>query len=522
MLTRAEVESSPYHAGDNLRKKIGDQIRMKPLATDTSALEKARRAARTPQRNPMSNADATRAFLRLITQDGVASLDVAQDIALENELKIDDISENTAKLNLYPNRQRGAGSQDGMFVLDSHGSIEVIWQIRAGYVPPTGTMKPYLGVHLDIGMDDDRREVFIGNYTNPKVARRIAASYAWMTCRIIKEALAARASGSAVSLDMIYRQVMSRAGLSSAQSSTQWPTTMEVPREIANPSPRPNPPKAQAEEQFLELLRDPHPRSLDVAQDLALAHSLHIDEISERSFETREPLPVHIAPSIGSPSTVLGDDREGVDYDVTLTFGSKEVECEVTLVPNERGRLVKWGDVSNWISQPAIDVIDSLNLGRTAESDLYNLIVEACRVGESKEMDVSPMFGMSGMESGIFILDDLTSVTWHITNPSGNDATGYGVQIDTMFDGLRRFNVIGHFDRTTATLTAIRYAWGIAKLLRSSLATNASHPNNKTTIKQIDYMIRHGFDKPVHVDLVSVKALCSKCGEPRHPGERCE
>lgn len=41
---------------------------------------------------------------------------------------------------------------------------------------------------------------------------------------------------------------------------------------------------AQAEAEFLRLLREPDPQALDVAQDLALEYGLHIDEISEREF----------------------------------------------------------------------------------------------------------------------------------------------------------------------------------------------------------------------------------------------
>ena len=94
---------------------------------------------------------------------------------------------------------------------------------------------------------------------------------------------------------------------------------------------------------------------------------------------------IHIAPSIGTPSTCV-DTAGALDYDVTVTIGDREIEGEITLSPQQYdGRLASWGgSPDHWVSGGLLQTLRTLD--DTTFRSALAAIEQACASGEAVEV----------------------------------------------------------------------------------------------------------------------------------------
>lgn len=442
----------------------------KPLVIDTSALDRARKGTAShltanPPIRYQRTEDPRAEFFRLMKDPDPASMEIAEDLVRQHGLKLDDLSEEMALGEGYTITRRGPeyfsrrGSvysrvTTGAFIqsLDEE-PIYVFWYVVAG--PAAGSRtRVFIDKHKSDADASISYRVRIGGYGHdsdwiggawPEArAIREATLIAWEIAKWLKRRPSGDAKAISADLDRIVKSkamplvrgtgismrqdLVNPAGLTGVKAGYQasprhalsgggLSTSTKITRngDLTN---------EQAEARFLELLRDPDPVSIDVAQDLALEYHLHIDEIGERAAQSTH------TPDRGPSGGFVGPN--------TIRFG-------------------------------------------------------------------------------LFLLDDTanreTAVTWYVNRVSTSGwrskAGEYTVEMDTVFNGHRSWDIVGaRLMQEQANVLALRYAWHIVRLLRTSLAANAARPNGpQITIQQISYGILQGFeDDPTARDLVSIKA----------------
>lgn len=102
---------------------------------------------------------------------------------------------------------------------------------------------------------------------------------------------------------------------------------------------------------------------------------------------------ITLAFSIGTPSTCV-DTAGALDYSVTVTIGTWEIEGEITLVPDHTGEPTSWGTLDHWMSGSLVA------LARALPDPAARDLTQALASCEDTEIDVVTLLTRDAEEDG--------------------------------------------------------------------------------------------------------------------------